>query len=68
MSLEALLASVVISSVLASLFFALTRVLDAMNGSGIGGRAPLVPAVKAIVKSIEPQAGKMVIADPQEWT
>ena len=28
----------------------------------------LVPAVKAIVKSIEPRAGKMVIADPQEWT
>jgi 16S rRNA processing protein RimM len=28
----------------------------------------LVPAVKSIVKSISPEEGKMVIADPQEWT
>ena len=60
MSLEALLASVVISSVLASLFFALTRVLDAMNGSGIGERGPLVPAVKAITPSSPPPSHQRI--------
>jgi len=46
-SIEAMLAALVVSVVLASIFFTLTRVLDAMNGPTITGRVPLVVPVKA---------------------
>jgi len=59
-SIEALLASLVISSVLASVFFAVTRVLDAMNGSGISGHASLVLAVKAITPSGAPPSHQRI--------
>ncbi len=42
-----MLAALVVSLVLASVFFTLTRVLDVMNGTKIVGRVPLVVPVKA---------------------
>ena len=47
MSVEAFLAALVVSSVLASAFFTLTRVLDAVNGRGIKERAVVAVPVKA---------------------
>ena len=49
MSVEAFLAALVVSSVLASAFFTLTRVLDAVNGRGTRERALVVVPVKAKV-------------------
>lgn len=47
MSVETLLVALILSSVLASVFFGLTRALDAMNGSGSSGPNPRVAAVPA---------------------
>lgn len=58
MSIEALLASLVISSVLASAFFGVTRVLDAMNGSGISGHTPVGLAVRVRRSSAQHQPGE----------
>ena len=58
MSIEALLASLVISSLLASVFFTVTRVLDAMNGSGISGRTPVGLAVRVQRSSAQHQPGE----------
>ena len=41
MSVESVLVALILSSVLASVFFGLTRALDALNGSGF--RNPRVP-------------------------
>ncbi len=47
MSVETLLVALILSSVLASVFFGLTRALDALNGSGSSGPNPGVAAVQA---------------------
>ena len=51
MSVEAMLAALVVSLVLASAFFTLTRVFDAMNGTGISRRVPIAVPVKSIPDS-----------------
>lgn len=43
-----MLAALVVSLVLASVFFTVTRVLDAMNGTGVSKRVQLVVPVKSI--------------------
>ena len=47
MSVESVLVALILSSVLASVFFGLTRALDALNGSGSGGPNSRVAAVRA---------------------
>jgi len=47
MSVETVLVALILSSVLASVFFGLTRALDALNGSGSSGPNPGVAAVQA---------------------
>jgi hypothetical protein len=47
MSVETVLVALILSSVLASLFFGLTRALDALNGSRPSGPNPRVAAVQA---------------------
>ena len=42
MSVETVLVALILSSVLASVFFGLTRALDALNGSGSSGPKPRV--------------------------
>jgi len=46
-SVETMLAALILSSVLASVFFGLTRALDALNGSGSSGPNPRVAAAQA---------------------
>ena len=41
MSVEAVLVALILSSVLASVFFGLTRALDALNGSGSEDPTPV---------------------------
>ena len=47
MSIETMLVALILSSVLASVFFGLTRALDALNGSGSRGPNSRVAAVQA---------------------
>jgi hypothetical protein len=47
MSVETMLVALILSSVLASVFFGLTRALDALNGSGSSGPKPCVAAAQA---------------------
>ena len=47
MSVESVLVALILSSVLASVFFGLTRALDALNGNGSSGSNPRVAAVQA---------------------
>jgi hypothetical protein len=47
MSVEAVLVALILSSVLASVFFGLTRALDALNGNGARGQKPGVAAAQA---------------------
>jgi hypothetical protein len=46
-SVESVLVALILSSVLASVFFGLTRALDALNGSGSSGPKARVAAVQA---------------------
>jgi hypothetical protein len=46
-SVESVLVALILSSVLASVFFGLTRALDALNGSGSSGPKPRVAAAQA---------------------
>ena len=47
MSVESVLVALILSSVLASVFFGLTRALDALNGSGSAAPNSRVAAVRA---------------------
>ena len=47
MSVETMLVALILSSVLASVFFGLTRALDALNGNGSSGPKPRVAAAQA---------------------
>jgi hypothetical protein len=47
MSVETLLVALILSSVLASVFFGLTRAFDALNGSGSSAPKPRVAAAQA---------------------
>jgi hypothetical protein len=47
MSVETVLVALILSSVLASVFFGLTRALDALNGNGSSGPKPRVAAAQA---------------------
>lgn len=47
MSVESVLVALILSSVLASVFFGLTRALGALNGSGSSGPNPRVAAAQA---------------------
>ena len=47
MSVESVLVALILSSVLASVFFGLTRALDALNGNGSAGPNSRVAAVRA---------------------
>jgi hypothetical protein len=46
-SVESVLVALILSSVLASVFFGLTRALDVLNGSGSAGPNSRVAAVRA---------------------
>jgi hypothetical protein len=46
-SVESVLVALILSSVLASVFFGLTRALDALNGSDSSGPKPRVAAAQA---------------------
>jgi len=46
-SVESVLVALILSSVLASVFFGLTRALDALNGNGSAGPNSRVTAVRA---------------------
>jgi hypothetical protein len=46
-SIETVLVALILSSVLASVFFGLTRALDALNGNGSSGPKPRVAGVRA---------------------
>ena len=47
MNIESVLVALILSSVLASVFFGLTRALDALNSSGSAGPNSRVAAVRA---------------------
>jgi len=47
MTVETVLVALILSSVLASVFFGLTRALDALNGNGARGPKPRVAAAQA---------------------
>ena len=47
MSVETVLVALILSSVLASVFFGLTRALDALNGNGARGPKTRVAAAQA---------------------
>ena len=47
MSVESVLIALIFSSVLASIFFGLTRALDALNGGGSAGPNSPVASVRA---------------------
>jgi hypothetical protein len=47
MSVETVLVALILSSALASVFFGLTRALDALNGNGSSGPKPRVAAAQA---------------------
>jgi hypothetical protein len=57
MSVEVVLVALILSSVLASVFFGLTRTLDALNGNGARGPNPRVAAAQA--DSSRPQGNRV---------